>query len=105
METLAIIISMRIAHYERASRESQALRKNKMQAQSVQEKVHSQMLKAGSKVYFFDVKKASNGSNYLSIAESYTKKDGQKVNNRLTIFKDNFSDFGNTLLGLKEYFQ
>ena len=76
-----------------------------MQTQNVQEKVHSQMLRAGNKVYFFDVKKASNGSNYLTIAESYTKKDGEKVSNRMLIFKDQFADFGNTLLGLKEYFQ
>jgi hypothetical protein len=76
-----------------------------MQTVSEKEKVHSQMLKAGNKAYFFDVKKAANGSNYLSIAESYTKKDGQKVNNRVTVFKDHFSDFGNNLLALKEYFK
>ena len=76
-----------------------------MQNANVKEKVHSQMLRAGNKVYFFDVKKASNGANYLTIAESYTKKDGEKVSNRMLIFKDQFADFGNTLLGLKEYFQ
>jgi len=71
---------------------------------SEKEKVHSQMLRAGNKTYFFDVKKASNGSNYLTIAESYTDKEGKKVVNRLLLFKDQFADFGNTLLGLKQYF-
>ena len=69
------------------------------------EKVHSQVLRAGKKTYFFDVKKASNGSNYLTIAESYTDKEGKKTINRLLIFKDQFADFGNALLGLKTYFQ
>lgn len=71
---------------------------------SEKEKVHSKMLRAGNKTYFFDVKKASNGSNYLTIAESYTDKEGKKVINRLLIFKDQFADFGNSLLELKQYF-
>ncbi|MFA7319771.1 MAG: DUF3276 family protein [Parcubacteria group bacterium] len=73
--------------------------------QNEKEKVHSQMLRTGKKTYFFDVKKAATGSNYLTIAESYTDRDGKKVTNRLLIFKDQFADFGNILLGLKEYFQ
>ena len=69
------------------------------------EKVHSQMLRSGKKTYFFDVKKTSRGDNYLTIAESYLDKDEKKVINRILIFKDQFADFGNALLGLKEYFQ
>jgi len=76
-----------------------------MQQQNEKEKVHSKMLRAGNKVYFFDVKKTSKGSNYLTIAESYTDKDGKKVSNRLLIFKEHFADFGNSLLEMKEYFQ
>jgi len=76
--------------------------KNKMPSEK--EKVHSKMLRSGNKTYFFDVKKASNGSNYLTIAESYTDKEGKKVINRLLIFKDQFADFGNSLLELKQYF-
>ncbi len=73
--------------------------------QNEKEKVHSEMLRAGKKTYFFDVKKTSKGDNYLTVAESYTDKEGKKVINRLLIFKDQFADFGNALLRLKEYFQ
>lgn len=73
--------------------------------QKSQEKVHSQMVRAGSKNYFFDVKKASNGSNYLSIAESYTKKDGEKVINRVMIFKDHFAGFVSAMESVKGYLQ
>jgi hypothetical protein len=78
---------------------------NKMQQQNEKEKLHSEMVRAGKKNYFFDVKTASNGSNYLTIAESYLGKDGQKVVNRLMIFKDHFADFGNAFSGLKQYFE
>ncbi len=78
-----------------------------MQTQNVQvqEKVHSQMVKAGSKVYFFDVKKASNGSNYLTIAESYKNKNGEKVINRLLLFKDHLPEFSGALDEVKKFLQ
>ena len=68
-----------------------------------QEKVHSQMLRSGNKNYFFDVKKASNGSNYLTIAESYKGKDGGSVVNRIMIFKDHLADFQKTLEEVEKY--
>ncbi|MFA6047257.1 MAG: DUF3276 family protein [Parcubacteria group bacterium] len=64
-----------------------------MEGQNMPEKVHSQMVRAGGKNYFFDVKKASNGSHYLTIAELYKKKDGERVTNRIMLFKDHFADF------------
>lgn len=67
------------------------------------EKVHSKMVKAGKKTYFFDVKKASNGSNYLSIAESYLDKNGQKVINRIMLFKDHQEEFAAALAESKSY--
>ena len=60
---------------------------------NVSEKVFSKMLRAGGKNYFFDVKKASNGSNYLTVAESYKNQQGQPVTNRVMLFKDHFQDF------------
>ena len=74
-----------------------------MQGGNIPEKVHSQMVRAGSKVYFFDVKKASNGSNYLTIAESYTKKDGEKVINRIMLFKDHLPEFAKTFAAVEAY--
>jgi hypothetical protein len=72
---------------------------------SVQEKVHSQMLHAGKKNYFFDVKKASNGTNYLTIAESYQNQKGEKVINRLMIFKDHFPEFAGALTDVEKFLQ
>lgn len=55
------------------------------------------MLRAGGKNYFFDVKKASNGSNYLTISESYKNKNGEQVTNRLMLFNDHVDDFTGAL--------
>lgn len=74
-----------------------------MQGGKMPEKVHSQMVRAGNKNYFFDVKKASNGSNYLTIAESYQKKDGEKVINRIMLFKDHFGEFMKTFSEVESY--
>ena len=61
------------------------------------------MVKAGNKTYFFDVKKASNGSNYLTIAESYKNQKGEKVINRILMFKDHFPEFVGALEEVKKY--
>jgi len=57
---------------------------------TIRESVFSKMLRAGSKNYFFDVKKASNGSNYLTITDS---------------FKDHTANFIATLEEAKTYLQ
>ncbi|MFA5993471.1 MAG: DUF3276 family protein [Parcubacteria group bacterium] len=69
----------------------------------VQEKVYGQMVKAGSKTYFLDVKKASNGNNYLTIAESYKNQKGEKVINRILMFKDHFPEFVGALEEVKKF--
>jgi hypothetical protein len=68
-----------------------------------QEKVFSKMLRAGGKNYFFDVKCASNGSNYLTIAESYKNQKGEQVSNRIMIFKDHADSFAETLKEVEGY--
>lgn len=68
-----------------------------------QEKVFSKMMRASGKNYFFDVKKANNGSNYLIIAESYKKRTGEQVTNRIMIFKDHFDEFSMELAEAREY--
>jgi len=85
---------------------------NKMQTQqntqqivAIPEKIFSQMVKAGNKTYFFDVKKASNGTNYLTITESYKKPTGEKVMNRLLLFKDHFPQFTGALNEVAQYLQ
>lgn len=70
-----------------------------------QDKVFSKMLKAGGKNYFFDVKKASNGSNYLTITDSYKNKNGENVTNRVIVFKDQIKDFVATFEEVGTYLQ
>lgn len=62
-----------------------------------QETVNSQMLKAGGKTYFFDVKKAKSGKNYLTISETWKKPEGEIVRNRLMIFSDHMGEFSSAL--------
>ena len=69
------------------------------------EKVFSKMVRAGRKNYFFDVKKASNGKNYLTIAESSIDKDGNKKVSRFLLFQDQFADFAGALSETRQYFQ
>lgn len=57
------------------------------------ESVFSKTLRAGGKNYFFDVKKASNGSNYLTVTDSYKNQKGEQVTNRVLIFKDHVQNF------------
>ncbi|KKQ50631.1 MAG: hypothetical protein US70_C0034G0009 [Parcubacteria group bacterium GW2011_GWD2_38_11] len=59
----------------------------------IKESVFSKMMRAGSKNYFFDVKKASNGSNYLTITDSYKNQKGEQVTSRTLIFRDHIQDF------------
>jgi hypothetical protein len=77
----------------------------KMNSNNTQEKqkVFSKMLRAGGKNYFFDVKQASNGSNYLTITDSYKNQKGESVTNRVLIFKDHAQDFATTLAEAGSY--
>lgn len=72
---------------------------------AIKESVFSKMLRAGGKNYFFDVKKASNGSNYLTITDSYKNQKGENVTNRVMIFKDHAQNFAATLAEAQTYLQ
>ncbi len=74
-----------------------------MQQNMQQEVVNSQVIKAGGKTYFFDVKKAKNGNNYLTISETWKKPDGESVRNRLMIFSDHLNDFMAALQNTEKY--
>ena len=77
---------------------------NQKQTQA-QNNVFSKMLRAGGKNYFFDVKQASNGSNYLTITDSYKNQKGENVTNRVLIFKDHVQNFIATIEEAKTYLQ
>lgn len=54
----------------------------------------TQTLKAGKRTYFFDVKEASNGNNYLKITESTFVKEGEpRRRNTFVLFKDDVKEF------------
>lgn len=59
----------------------------------IRESIFSKALRAGGKNYLFDVKQASNGSNYLTITDSYKNQKGEQITNRVLIFKDHVANF------------
>lgn len=74
-----------------------------MEQKTQQEVVSSQTLKAGGKTYFFDVKKAKNGNNYLTISETWKKPDGEAVRNRLMLFSDYIGEFSAALAEAEKF--
>lgn len=81
---------------------------NQTQSQSqpqIKESIFSKALRAGGKNYFFDVKQASNGSNYLTITDSYKNQKGEQVTNRVLIFKDHVANFIASIKEAETYLQ
>lgn len=67
-------------------------------ATKVGNEIFSEMVKGGSRTFFFDVKKSSKGSKYLIITES-RKVGGEFKQERVFIFDDQLEPF---LGGLKK---
>ena len=59
--------------------------------------MHSEMLKASGRTYFFDLKEAGNGNKYLTITESRKTKEGAFLSNRLMVFQDDLDTFRETI--------
>lgn len=58
------------------------------------------ILKCGKRTYFFDVKQARNGNNYLKVTESRFVKEGEpRKRNVITLFKDDVEGFTKMLAG------
>lgn len=54
----------------------------------------TQILKAGKRTYFFDIREASNGNKYLKISESTFVKEGEpRKRNTFILFKDDLKEF------------
>jgi hypothetical protein len=70
----------------------------------MRDEVYSSQLKAGSRTYFFDVKKASNGNLYLDLTESRKKSDGTFERHNIMIFSDDFKHFKNEVLEIYDKF-
>ena len=59
----------------------------------------SEMLKAGSKTYFFDIKETREGKPYLIITESRLKGEGEKPERTsIMVFQENIEEFAGIVL-------
>ena len=56
------------------------------------EELYSKKIRAGSRIYFFDVKESENGAKYLVIDES-RKIDDKYEHKRVMVFEENIFDF------------
>lgn len=68
------------------------------------EEIYKSTLRAGSRTYFFDVKKASTGKLYLDINESKKKSDGTFQRNSVMIFPEDIKHFKNEIIEIYEKF-
>ena len=57
------------------------------------EAIFSEKFQAGSKIYFFDIRKTKEGAKYLRISESRLLSDGTRRKSDIAIFNDHFQDF------------
>jgi hypothetical protein len=62
------------------------------------EEIHKSTLRAGSRTYFFDVKKSSTEKLYLDITESRKKTDGNYERHNIMIFPEDIKHFKNEIL-------
>lgn len=54
----------------------------------------SEMIKAGAKTYFFDIKETREGKPFLIITESRLRPEGEKPErSSIMVFKENIEDF------------
>lgn len=61
------------------------------------ESIFTKKLIAGSKTYFFDIRKIQSGDKYLQITELRLKKDGEELRNSIVIFGDHIKEFSQLL--------
>ncbi len=67
--------------------------------------LYSERLKAKDRNYFFDLRKASNGTHYITLTESKKSDEGGYQNKRIAIFQDQIDAFGQAINRLLENHQ
>ena len=78
-----------------------------MMKEQQQEEVYSEVLRAGRRTYFFDVKQTKAGDYYLTITESkkFTHEDGtyhfQK--HKIYLYKEDFHEFKEILSNMMDF--
>ena len=72
-----------------------------------QEEIFSQVLRAGRRTYFFDVRATKAGDYYLTITESkkFTNDDGSfhYKKHKIYLYKEDFSEFNSILAEMTDY--
>ena len=72
-----------------------------------QEEIFSQVLRAGRRTYFFDVRATKAGDYYLTITESkkFTNDDGSfhYKKHKIYLYKEDFSEFNSILSEMTDY--
>lgn len=70
---------------------------------SMEREKKSEMLKASSKTYFFDIKETREGKPYLIITESRLKGEGEKPErSSVMIFQENIEEFAGIVAKMAE---
>lgn len=72
-----------------------------------QEEIHSKVLRAGRRTYFFDVRSTKAGDYYLTITESkkFTHEDGSfhYKKHKIYLYKEDFESFRSILAEMMDY--
>ncbi len=72
-----------------------------------QEEIFSQVLRAGRRTYFFDVRSTKAGDYYLTVTESkkFTHDDGSfhYKKHKIYLYKEDFTEFNEMLVKATEY--
>lgn len=78
-----------------------------MKEREVQEEIFSQILRAGRRTYFFDVRATKAGDYYLTITESkkFTHDDGSfhYQKHKIYLYKEDFTEFQEQLKQATDY--
>ena len=59
--------------------------------------LHSKNVQTKGSSYFFDVKEAKNGNQYLTITQTSAGKDGQRYRSTVSVFGSNLNEFAAVL--------
>lgn len=78
-----------------------------MKEHTEQEEIFSQILRAGRRTYFFDVRSTKAGDYYLTISESkkFTNEDGSFYfkKHKIYLYKEDFQGFSDLLNEMTQY--
>ena len=67
--------------------------------------IFSSRVRAGSRTYYFDIKKNSKEDNYLVISESKkTRDENEKQRHRIMVFEEDIEKFSNSFFQVVSYF-